>query len=72
MTYESENIPLQTPSRMTFKHFLKDVSMLRRVECVVKRHQNDYFIGWTDDQVSALEDHVRQTRTLDAAEASVV
>ena len=37
---------VQTPSRMAFKPFTKDVNLLRRVECVIKRHQNEYFIGW--------------------------
>ena len=44
----------------------------RRVEFVVKRHQNDYLIVWTDDQLSALEEDVRPSRTLDAAEASAI
>ena len=57
---------------MAFKPFTKEVSLLRRVECVIKRHDNNYFVGWTDEQLSALDDDVRPSRALDAAEASRV
>ena len=57
---------------MAFKPFAKEASLLRRVECVIKRHDNDYFVGWTDEQLSALEADVRPSRALDPAEASLV
>ena len=57
---------------MAFKPFANEASLLRRVECVIKRHDNNYFVGWTDEQLSALDDDVRPTRALDAAEASLV
>ena len=57
---------------MAFKPFAKDASLLRRVECVIKRHDNEYFVGWTDQQLSALDADVRPSRALDPAEASLV
>ena len=57
---------------MAFKPFAKEASLQRRVECVIKRHDNNYFVGWTDEQLSALDDDVRPSRALDAAEASLV
>ena len=57
---------------MAFKPLAKEASLLRRVECVIKRHDNNYFVGWTDEQLSALDDDVRPSRALDAAEASLV
>ena len=57
---------------MAFKPFTKEVSLLRKVECVIKRHENNYFVGWTDEQLAALDDDVRPSRALNAAEASLV
>ena len=48
------------------------MSLLRGVEFVIKRHENNYFVGWTDEKLSALDDDVRPSRALDAAEASLV
>ena len=39
---------------------------------VVKWNNNEYFIDWTDDQLAPLEEDVRPSRTLDAAEASII
>ena len=50
----------------------KSANVLRRRELVIRRHQNDYFIGCINNQLSALEDDVRPSRTLDAAEAYVI
>ena len=57
---------------MAFKHFTKEVSLLRRVQCVIKRQENNYFVGWTDENLAALDDDVCPSRALDAAEASLV
>ena len=34
--------------------------------------RNEYSISWTEEQLAALEDDVRPTRTLNAAEAYVI
>ena len=39
---------------------------------MIKRHDNEYFVGWTDQQLSALDADVRPSRALDPAEASLV
>ena len=37
-----------------------------------EHNNNEYFIDWTDDQLAPLEEDVRPSRTLDAAEASII
>ncbi|KAI0224286.1 hypothetical protein LSAT2_024699, partial [Lamellibrachia satsuma] len=55
-----------------FKPFAKILRLEEKIECVVRRHRNNYFVGWTEEQLQAVEETVRPVRCIASDEAASV
>ena len=55
-----------------FKPFAKTLRLEEKIECIVRRHRNNYFVGWTEEQLQAVEETVRPVRCIASDEATSV
>ena len=55
-----------------FKPFAKTLCLEEKIECIVRRHRNNYFVGWTEEQLQAVEETVRPVRCIASDEAASV
>ena len=58
-------------SDSVFKSFPKLLSLEEKIECIVHRHRNDYFVGWTGEQLQMLKKLVRPVPSVALDEAVI-